>query len=148
MRTILPVATLVLLATPAAAQDTTGRYVMDRTEDGWVRMDSDTGEITLCRRVGDHLNCESDRPGKAAPADANRLAALEQRIEALEKRLDDSGNDRRALPSDQEFDKALGYMRRFFESFRDMVRDLGGRGRTAGEALDHRLGRFAPLRVV
>lgn len=115
-----------LMAPPFAAQAASDRYVMDRTEDGWVRMDGQTGEITICRQTQGKLTCESDWPdGKAAPAgDQMRIDRLEQRIAELESRLKMPAAEKEALPSEEEFDQALGYMRRFFEAFRDMVRDL------------------------
>ena len=123
--TLAPVGLLVLtFCGPAGAQATTDRFVMDRTEDGWVRMDGQTGEITLCRREGPGLVCETNRADASGMNDTDRIARLERRIEALESRLGDDATVKEALPSEEEFDQALGYMRRFFYAFRDMVRDL------------------------
>ncbi|RLQ87189.1 hypothetical protein [Notoacmeibacter ruber] len=117
------------------AQESIDRYVMDRTEDGWVRMDGQTGEITVCRQAGRNLSCERNGPANNPVAgEADRMARLEERVEALERQLElgKEGAEKESLPSEEEFDQALGYMRRFFEAFRDMVREFQAEDETNG----------------
>jgi hypothetical protein len=58
---------------------------------------------------------------------AARIAALEARIAALESRLaalESGGIPAAGLPSDEEFERGLGYMERFFRSFIGIVREF------------------------
>jgi hypothetical protein len=58
---------------------------------------------------------------------AARIAALEARIAALESRLaglEGGGLPAAGLPSDEEFERGLGYMERFFRSFIGIVREF------------------------
>ncbi|WP_114389142.1 hypothetical protein [Notoacmeibacter marinus] len=122
-----------VMASSPEAQAAPDRYVMDRTEDGWVRMDGQTGEITVCRQQGGKLTCQTDLPdGRAAPADQTRIDRLEERVAKLESRLQAGAAEKEPLPSEEEFDQALGYMQRFFEAFRDMVRDLQAEEKAGG----------------
>ncbi|MCP1198597.1 hypothetical protein [Notoacmeibacter sp. MSK16QG-6] len=124
-----------LLATGTVAWSAPDRYVMDRTEDGWVRMDSQTGEITVCRQAKGKLSCATDRPDdQIANGSQTRIDRLEKRVAALERQLKKRDDEKEALPSEAEFDQALGYMRRFFDAFRDMVREFQAEEKT-GEAL-------------
>lgn len=106
-----------MLATPALAQETE-RYRMERTEDGFVRMDTITGQMSVCQEQSGQLVCRTATDERLAYED--RIDDLEQRVKALEGA---QGTSRQALPSEQEFEQSLGYMRRFFQSFFDVVRE-------------------------
>jgi len=114
--------TLLPLAVGALAQEEE-RYRLERTEDGYVRMDTRTGAMTLCQEREGELVCrpasESDDP---APAETDalreRIAALEERVEALEKQVESS------VPLQEEFEQSLTLMERFFRRFIDIVRGL------------------------
>lgn len=113
---------LLPLAIGALAQEEE-RYRLERTEDGYVRMDTRTGAMTLCQEREGELVCrpasESDDP---APAETDalreRIAALEERVEALEKQVESS------VPLQEEFEQSLTLMERFFRRFIDIVRGL------------------------
>lgn len=113
---------LLPLAVGALAQEEE-RYRLERTEDGYVRMDTRTGAMTLCQEREGELVCrpasESDDP---APAETDalreRIAALEERVEALEKQVESS------VPLQEEFEQSLTLMERFFHRFIDIVRGL------------------------
>src|SRR5690606_16005406 len=113
---------LLPLAVGALAQEEE-RYRLERTEDGYVRMDTRTGAMTLCQEREGELVCrpasESDDP---APAETDalreRIAALEERVEALEKQVESS------VPLQEEFEQSLTLMERFFRRFIDIVRGL------------------------
>ncbi|MBZ0217988.1 MAG: hypothetical protein K8F25_15635, partial [Fimbriimonadaceae bacterium] len=61
---------------PSSRNGTPGRYEMERTQDGYVRLDTQTGAISLCHRKNSGWACE------AVPDD--RLA-LEEEIERLDR---------------------------------------------------------------
>ncbi len=101
------------------------RYRLEKTEDGYVRMDTRTGEMSICEeRNGGHLVCRTAADERSAFEDEidrlnASLRALEDRVAALEKAPAASG-----LPTEEEFDKTMGYMERFFRGFMDIVKDF------------------------
>lgn len=116
----------VVLAIPAAAQETE-RYTLHKTDQGYVRMDTRTGAISSCEDREGQLICRTAADERMAFHD--EIDRLEARITALEKRLEalegsPSAKLKTESPSEEEFEKALGYMERFFRRFMDIVRDL------------------------
>jgi hypothetical protein len=117
---------LGLSVLPVSAEDTV-RYSLEKTAEGYVRMDKQTGEMSICKEAGGQLTCrmaagESSAFGSAA-ALARRLEALEQRVAALEG---NPAKPQNALPSDEEFDKTLSMMERFMRRFMGVVKELEG----------------------
>ena len=113
----------------AAAQETE-RYQLERTQDGYVRLDTATGRVTLCQERDGQLVCRMAVEDRAAYD--REFDALQDRIEALERRVAvlESGRPAAQLPDEQEFEQTLGYMERFFRRFmgivKDFERDFGG----------------------
>ena len=78
---------LFLVAAPAATAADSARYTFEPTENGVFRLDTETGEVSLCMSRNGALVCLRS-PGQAdgrlaSRADAD-VAALEARIAALE----------------------------------------------------------------
>ena len=93
------------------------RYQLQRTESGFARIDTQTGEVSTCTERGEQLVCRMA---------ADERSALIEKIDELEERvvaLEGSGVGR-ALPSDAEMDRAIGLMERFMRGFVGIVRDL------------------------
>ena len=110
-----------MLAVPALAQETE-RYRLERTDTGFVRMDTTTGQMSVCEERSGQLVCRTSTDERAAYEE--RIDDLERRVEALEERTPgnaDGGTN--ALPSEEEFERSLGYMKRFFQNFFDIVED-------------------------
>src|SRR3954468_21040514 len=63
-------AVLAQSVAPAVAQKTSGRYAIVPLDGGIVRLDTQTGALTECRRLNEALNC--------ALADDDRVALQEQ----------------------------------------------------------------------
>lgn len=117
--------TTIVLAGGASAQES--RYQLERTQDGYVRLDTQTGTMSLCREQGEQLICQMATEDREALED--RIDALADRIAALESRSDvPSEGDRSALPSDEELERSMGimetFMRRFFAIVEDLNRDF------------------------
>ncbi len=111
-----------LSALPAAAQDVE-RYQLERTRDGYVRLDTQTGAMTLCRETDGRLVCSpASQQGEAT----DEVAELRQRVQALETRI--AGLETPApaagLPPEEEFERGIGYMERFFRMFMGLVREF------------------------
>lgn len=109
-----------LVAVPALAQEPE-RYRLERTDKGFVRMDTTTGQMAICEENSGQLVCRTSTDERAAYED--RIDDLERRVDALEQQNSSPRTGQRALPSEQEFEQSLGYMRRFFQSFFDIVKE-------------------------
>ena len=116
-----------LFSFPAFAEDAV-RYSLEKTADGYVRMDKQSGEMSVCKEADGQLVCrlaadERNAYETTTTALAKRLDALEQKVTALEGGSSKSLN---ALPSDEEFDKTLSMMERFMRRFMGVVKELEG----------------------
>lgn len=110
----------------AHAQDV-DRYTLEKSPSGYVRMDRQTGEMSICEERDGQLVCKLAADERSAFQDEverlqTGIAALEKRVTALEtgSRLDPKA----LLPTDEDFEKSLGYMERFFRRFMDIVKDF------------------------
>ncbi len=129
---------LVLLATPAAAQErANGRYAIAPTADGYLKLDTRTGEVTECRRQdGGALRCVLAPDERAAlQEEIDRLARDNAALKAAlagtgvsppEAKGPDVGMPP-ADPADQEVDKALSIMERFLRRMMSVMREEPGR---------------------
>lgn len=113
---------LALVATSrASAQE--DRYTIERTEDGYLRMDTRTGQMSICSEQSGQLVCRLAVDDRDALQDD--LEALQARLTAVENRLSAlEGVPAAGLPSEDEFEKSLSYMERFFRRFMDMVKEF------------------------
>lgn len=123
-------ATALLAAVPAHAQ--TGRFVMEKTDQGYVRMDTETGDISVCTAEGTQIVCKIAADERAAFQ--NQLEELDARVTVLERRLG-AGNlpapaVGEGLPSEEEFERGLGYMERFMRRFMGIIQEFEGESRT------------------
>lgn len=115
------------LASGAVAQDSE-RYRLEKTPEGYVRMDTRTGELWMCRERRDELVCRraadqrEDSGSVEMQALRARIAALETRVESLEHALGEARSS--GLPSEEEFEQTMGLMERFFHRFMDIVEGL------------------------
>lgn len=114
------------LSFPAMAQDT-DRYTMEKSDNGYVRMDRKTGEMSICEERSGQLVCKLAADERSAFQDEvdrlqDRLSGLEKRVAEIEtaSRL----NPNALLPDEESFEKSLGYMERFFRRFMDIVKDF------------------------
>jgi hypothetical protein len=104
------------------------RYELEKTEDGYVRMDKSTGEMSICKEANGQLVCRIAADERAT-YDEN-LTSLTKRVEALEQKLATSDGSlpksQNAMPSEEEFDKTLSMMERFMRRFMGVVREFEG----------------------
>ncbi len=125
MRLTIAAATLLCMSAAASAQET-NRYSLEKTADGYVRLDNKTGEMSICKEQADQLVCRVAADDRVALEDDMsqlnaRLKSVEDRLAAFEK----SGMPAKdALPTDEEFEKTMGYMEKFFRRFMGVVKDL------------------------
>lgn len=109
---------------PVLAQDgANDRYTLEKSERGFVRLDRQTGAVTLCTEAEGTLTCRMGADERAA-YDAD-LARLEKRVEALERQM--AGGrpaEIRPLPDDAEIDRSIGIMERFMRAFFNLVQEF------------------------
>lgn len=115
-----------MAAVPAVAQDSE-RYRMERTEDGFVRMDLATGQMSVCRERGSELVCRAAVDEREAYH--REIGDLQTRVDRMEQRITEleRGPGLRpdaALPSEEDFEQTLNHMERFFRRFLGLVREF------------------------
>ena len=131
---ILCLGCIALLAAAAAAEapdDGKGRFSMSPVEGGFLRLDKETGSVSLCARKADRWACEAveDRT-KTVDDKVARLesenASLKDRVKSLEDSLATAKpagqpDVKIQIPSEEEIDKAMDYVERIFKKFRDRI---------------------------
>lgn len=133
------------------AQERPGRFTMSPVDGGFVRLDTESGAMALCNaQPRDTTNASGQwacQPMGDASADVRKLEAENKDLRAEIKRMEDllglngdkpKGDEKHAeqrpgagsgpfnLPSEQEVDKALGYMERMMKKFHDTMKRLEG----------------------
>ena len=106
------------VADEGAEQGRVVRYQLERTENGYARIDTATGEVSSCTERGDQLVCRMAADERTALME--EVAALERRVEALEK-----GGIDRALPSEEDVDRAVGLVERMMRGLMGIAPEEG-----------------------
>ena len=121
------VSTLALngIAAVASAEEA-DRYRLEKTDTGYIRMDTATGEMSICEERSGQLVCKLAADERAAfQSDIDRLQAklddVEGRVAKLEAR---PSIPETLLPSDEQVDKGIDLMEKFFRSFMGIVKEL------------------------
>ena len=100
-----------------------GRYTMAPVDGGFLRMDTDSGVVSLCAKKEAAWRCET------VPDD---YRALQLENEALKKELSELRRDGPAgptgkvekkleLPSDEDIDKAFDKVDKYLRKFRELI---------------------------
>jgi predicted nuclease with TOPRIM domain len=113
------------------------RYRLEKTPNGYVRMDTQTGAMSICEEKWGELVCRMAADERTAVQDEierlqtelkalnDRLAtvkALEDRVARLENSM--TARIEKTLPTEEDFNRTMSYMERFFRSFMGIVRDF------------------------
>lgn len=127
------------IAAPPPAEERPGRFTMQPTDGGFLRLDTATGDVTFCAKAGATIECKPVKDDRDLQIEINRLSNENKALKADIKQLEDIvglGNKesqaprKLELPSEEDVDKALGYMERMFKKFRDKLKDLEGSGKS------------------
>ena len=99
---------------PAGAEN--GRYSMTPVADGFLRLDTRTGAVSLCKVENGAASCE---------AAAEERAALQDEIDRLARQNDALKGDGEwgGLPTRQELDRALDFAERFMRRMMRIMRN-------------------------
>ncbi len=112
---------LAVGAATAAAQE--GRFIMERTEDGIVRLDTFTGELSACSAVEGQMVCRMAADERRALEE--QIDLLEERIAAMERGINKSPTQPDAgLPSNEEIDRTFGMMEQMMRRFLGIIEEF------------------------
>ncbi|MBO1025104.1 hypothetical protein IPU75_10280 [Ochrobactrum sp. SD129] len=114
------------IASSAYAQEN-GRYRLEGTETGYVRLDTRTGALSVCNEHQGQLICKMATEDREAYE--NDISDLQDRVKRLEDKLaavqsGAASSMPSKLPSDAEFEQSLGYMERFMRRFMDVAKSF------------------------
>jgi hypothetical protein len=112
-----------------------GRYTMTPVEGGFMRLDTETGAVSLCTRKADAWACEPVSDKAVSSDERTRLEAENKQLKERIKTLEDSASQSGAppqeapggvtkLPTEKEVDEALDYVERMYKKFRDRIQKL------------------------
>ena len=105
---------------PAAAETLGGRFQLKESGGGeFVRLDSETGAMSICRREGETWTCKSMADDRAALHE--EIAKLKKDNAALTERLNAPGN---ALPNEADLDRVMSLFEKYVERFLSFIAKL------------------------
>ena len=124
---VLIPAALVSLVAASAFSEETDRYRLEKSANGYVRMDTQTGAMSICEERTGQLVCKMAADERAAFQDEvdrlqSSMKAMDERVTKLENSL--SARLESKLPSEEDFDKTMSYMERFLRGFMGIVKDM------------------------
>jgi hypothetical protein len=126
-RTFALLAAASFLTAPAMAQETTN-YSLEKTADGYVRMNNKTGEMSICHEKLGQLACKVAAEERTLYEED--IADLKARVAKLEETVAGIGKlppvVRDNLPSEEDFEKGLNYMEKFMRRFMGLAKELDG----------------------
>lgn len=126
MKTIaIGLAALLIPATLSAAEADAARFQLERSGDHFIRLDKQTGAMSLCEEKEGSLVCRMAADERAAYED--ELDRLSARVGALENK----SIVNKALPSDAEIDRSISIMEKMMKSFMGVVKQFQEDEKTA-----------------
>lgn len=127
MRTLtllVPIALLLASAVTARGEGTE-RYQLQKTDTGYVRLNTETGEMSICVETSGQLVCKAAAEERAAFQD--EIDRLQAKLDAVETRvgqLEQRAIPEALMPSDEEIDKSFDIMEKFFRRFMGIAKEL------------------------
>ena len=116
---------LLTMGMPAAWANE-GRFTMERAEGGFVRLDTQTGEMSLCRMQEEQIVCRMAADERRVFED--EITLLEERIDKLEEALATEGRTLdNGLPTEDEIDRTMGIMENMMRRFLGVIEEFEGR---------------------
>ena len=129
LRPILLAVPLVLAASHSQAVEITGRYVLEKVEQGFLRLDSVTGVMSLCSAPSGVWECKAVKDeGFDGTEELLRLRAENEKLKTRVAELEKDGAPTK-LPSDQEVDRMMDIFGKMFDRFLDFAREMDGKSK-------------------
>lgn len=134
-----------------ASPPNAGRFTMQPVDGGMLRLDTETGDVSLCTRKNDAWQCEPVKDSRGSIADlAEENKALKEHIKSLEEGLSHDGGGAVAppplpppagdkdngyptepppgsanqLPTEKDIDQAFDYVERMYKKLRERIEKL------------------------
>ncbi|MCR6500903.1 hypothetical protein MUO32_17840 [Shinella sp. CPCC 101442] len=131
----LPLTFVAVLLAGSAHAEGEGRYRMEKTETGFIRLDTTSGDVSLCREQEGQIVCRMAADERAAFE--KELDLLTRRVEALEKGGTTALTDAKpSLPTDEEIDRTMSVMEKMMQRFMGIVKNLEEGGEDAAPGKD------------
>jgi TolA-binding protein len=109
-------------AAKAAPESENGRYSMSPVADGVLRLDTRSGQVSLCRQRSDSWVCEAVADDRVAYE--KEIARLQEKVASLEAELRRQPGATLKLPSDAEVDRVMKFFESVFRRFIGMIEGL------------------------
>lgn len=109
-----------------------GRFTMNPVDGGVLRLDTETGALSMCKQVSGSWTCTM-LPDDRTAVDAEvaqlkkenaDLKASVKRLEELAGLPDDGKRGRAQLPTEEDIDKAMNYVQRMLKKFKEKLKEL------------------------
>jgi hypothetical protein len=114
------------LAQPSDPATENGRYSMTPAQDGFLRLDTRTGAVAMCRLVNGAPECRLAAEERAAlENEIGRLQAENKELR-LKAPAATAAAPHSSLPSDQDMDRALSFAERFMRGMMRIIREESG----------------------
>lgn len=138
---LLAAGTLAGLSQSPLPAGSPGRFTMHPADGGVLRLDTQTGAMSMCKQAAGGWSCALVPDDRAAMSEeVDRLKSENAELKLAVKRLEDlngvpptgpdaGGGRPRAglqLPTEEEVDKAMTYVERMLKKFKDKLKELEG----------------------
>ena len=130
------VALVTLGLSSACADEKPGRFTMTPTEGGVLKLDTQTGAVSLCTRAGDDWSCKLTKDGEVALR--KEIDGLKAEIEVLKDQLKTTEEiaglgdpskpgatrGKTQLPSEKDVDQAFDYFEKMVKKLRERLNKI------------------------
>jgi hypothetical protein len=106
------------------AADENGRFTMSQVPDGVMRLDSRTGQVSLCRKRNENWTCETVADDRAAYE--KEIGLLHDKIAKLVAELGrkPGAKETLKLPSDADVDRIMKFFENILRRFKSVIEHL------------------------
>jgi hypothetical protein len=126
-------------ADPGRPDTAAGRFTMYPADGGFLRMDTQTGQMSMCKSAGSTWSCAALPDERLALEQQNDVLKREnQDLKSAVKRLEDlagvgpgerPNSDGKSgpsvqLPTEEDVDKAMSYVQRMLKKFKEKIREF------------------------
>jgi hypothetical protein len=130
---------LAQAAEPTKAQSGAGRFTMHPADGGFLRLDTQTGQMSLCKSSGSTAGCTTlpderlalEQQNDALKRENQDLKTSVRRLEELAgiapgetTKPDGQSRPGAQLPTEEDVDKAMSYVQRMLKKFKEKIREF------------------------